>query len=203
VLPGTFASGLLGDLINPAALALIFSAVVLLVAVLIYNRLVRSRMQVREAWSGIDVQLKRRANLIPNLVETVKGYAAHEQTVFEEVTQARSTLSQASGPAESTQANSLLTGALGRLFAVAENYPELRASENFSSLQTELSDVEEKVAYARQFYNRNVLAYNTLTLTFPHALIASIFRFEPEEFFEADEVDRTPVAVDFKPEGNE
>ena len=197
MLPGTLASGFLGDLINPAALALIFCAAALLVAVLIYNRLVRSQMRVKEAWSGIEVQLKRRANLIPNLVETVKGYVAHERTVFEEVTQARSALNRASGPAESTEANSLLTGALGRLFAVAENYPELRASENFLSLQTELSDIEEKIAYARQFYNRNVLTYNTLALTFPHTLIAGIFRFQPEEFFEADGVDRSPVSVDF------
>ena len=154
-------------------------------------------MRVKEAWSGIDVQLKRRANLIPNLVETVKGYAAHERTVFEEVTQARATLNQASGPAESTEANSILTSALGRLFAVAENYPELQASENFLSLQEELSDVEEKIAYARQFYNRNVLAYNTLTLTFPDTLVAGIFRFQPEAFFEAEDEARTPPVVDF------
>lgn len=197
VLPERLAVGVLENLVSPGSLALIFGGFLLLIAVVIYNRLVRSRMRVREAWSGIEVQLKRRANLIPNLVEVVRGYAAHEQTVFEEVTDARSRLSQATGPVESTEANSFLTGALGRLLAVAESYPTLRASENFLSLQVELSDVEEKIAYARQFYNQNVLAFNTLALTFPQALIAGIFRFQPEDFFEADEADRLPVTVDF------
>lgn len=189
--------GFLDELMNPGSLALLFLITVLLVVILLYNRLVRSKMRVKEAWSGIDVQLKRRANLIPNLVETVKGYASHERTVFEEVTQARSALNQASGPAESSQANSILTSALGRLFAVAENYPELQASKNFLSLQEELSDFEEKIAYARQFYNRNVLAYNTLTLTFPDTLVARIFRFQPEGFFEAEDEARTPPVVAF------
>jgi LemA protein len=189
--------GFLDELMNPGSLALLFLILVLLVVVLLYNRLVRSKMRVKEAWSGIDVQLKRRANLIPNLVETVKGYASHERTVFEEVTQARTALNQASGPAESTQANSILTSALGRLFAVAEDYPELQASENFLSLQQELSHIEEKIAYARQFYNRNVLAYNTLTLTFPNTLVARIFHFQPEGFFEAEDEARIPPVVAF------
>ena len=170
-----------------------------LVAVAMYNRTVQSRNRVQEAWSGIDVQLRRRASLIPNLVETVRGYAKHERSVFDEVTRARSGLQQASGPAEAAGANNLLTQALGRLFAVVENYPELRASQNFRDLQEELSDVEEKIAYARQFYNRNVLDYNTRIQTFPGVVIARNFGFEPSEFFEAGDEGRAEVRLSFEP----
>ncbi len=162
-----------------------------------YNGLIRARVRSREAWSGIDVQLKRRASLIPNLVETVKGYAAHEKEVLENVTRARAMLEQAGGPAQAAQADNVLTGALRSLFAVSENYPQLRANENFLALQKELSDVEEKVAFARQFYNRNVMDFNTRIQVFPSVIIANMFNFERFEFFEAEETAREDVQVSF------
>ena len=164
-----------------------------------YNGLIRGRVRCREAWSGIDVQLKRRASLIPNLVETVKGYAAHERTVLENVTRARAMLEQAGGAAQAAQADNILTGALRSLFAVAENYPELKANENFLALQQELSDIEEKVAFARQFYNRNVMDFNTRIEVFPNVIIANMFNFDPFEFFEAEEGAREDVQVSFTP----
>jgi LemA protein len=178
-------------------IALIVAGLVLLSVLLIYNHLVRSRMRTLEAWSGIDVQLKRRADLVPNLVETVRGYAAHERQTFEELARARSAAHQAQGPAQATDANAKLTAALARLFALVEAYPVLRASESFLNLQNELSDIEEKIAYARQFYNRNVLDYNTRINTFPRMLIARLFAFQPFEFFEADEPARAAVKVEF------
>ena len=162
-----------------------------------YNGLIRSRVRTREAWSGIDVQLKRRASLIPNLVETVKGYASHEREVLENVTRARSMLEQAGGAAQAAQADNVLTGALRSLFAVSENYPQLRANENFLALQKELSDIEEKIAFARQFYNRNVMNFNTRIQVFPSAIIANMFNFERFEFFEAEEAAREDVQVSF------
>ena len=168
-----------------------------LIVVGMYNGLVRARLRVREAWSGIDVQLKRRASLIPNLVETVKGYAQHEREVFENVTRARSMLQQATTPGQAAEANNMLTQTLRSLFAVAEAYPDLKANENFLDLQNELSDIEEKIAYARQFYNTNVLSYNTKTETFPSVFFANMFNFEPAEFFEAEEEARQDVRVDF------
>jgi LemA protein len=186
---------------DASIIMLAVGALALVAVAVMYNRLVRSQMRTLEAWSGIDVQLKRRSNLIPNLVQTVRGYAAHERSVFEEVTQARSALSQARGPGQSTEANIKLTQALGHLFALAENYPELRASENFLYLQGELSDIEEKIAYARQFYNRNVLAYNTRIHTIPYIVVAQIFRFSAAEFFEAGEPARSAVRVSFDSQG--
>jgi len=162
-----------------------------------YNGLVRSRVRTREAWSGIDVQLKRRMSLVPNLVETVKGYAAHERQVLENVTRARAQLEQAGGAAQAAQADNVLTGALRSLFAVAENYPQLRANENFLSLQQELSDIEEKIAFARQFYNRNVMDFNTRIEVFPNVIIANMFNFDRFEFFEAEETAREDVQVSF------
>jgi LemA protein len=156
-----------------------------LVFIVIYNRLVRSRLRTREAWSGIDVQLQRRTSLIPSLVEMVKGYASHERDVFESVARARSALRQAGGPAEAAGANEALMQAVGRLVAVAENYPQLRASESFLNLQIELADTEDKIAFARQFYNRNVTDFNRRLEEFPSILLASLFRFRPFEFFEA------------------
>jgi LemA protein len=170
---------------------------VLIVLVTMYNGLVRSRNRVKEAWSGIDVQLRRRASLVPNLVETVKGYASHERETFEEVTRARSAVEQAGTIPDAAAANNMLTGALRHLFAVAENYPELRASENFLDLQNELSDIEEKIAFSRQFYNSNVLDYNNRLQTVPTVFIANTFGFAREEFFEADEEGRAEVRVDF------
>ena len=162
-----------------------------------YNGLIRARVRTREAWSGIDVQLKRRASLIPNLVETVKGYAAHEKEVLENVTRARAMLEQAGGAAQAAQADNVLTGALRSLFAVSENYPELRANENFLELQKELSDIEEKVAFSRQFYNRNVMDFNTRIQVFPSVIIANMFNFERFDFFEAEETAREDVQVSF------
>ena len=162
-----------------------------------YNGLIRARVRTREAWSGIDVQLKRRASLIPNLVETVKGYAAHEQEVLENVTRARAQLEQAGGAAQAAQADNMLTSALRTLFAVSENYPQLRANENFLALQKELADVEEKIAFSRQFYNRNVMDFNTRIQVFPSVIIANMFNFERFDFFEAEETAREDVQVSF------
>ncbi len=178
----------------------VIGAVVLVLGFIIvgmYNGLVRARLRVKEAWSGIDVQLKRRASLVPNLVETVKGYAAHEKAVFENVTRARSMLQQAGSPQEAAQANNMLTQTLRSLFAVAEAYPDLKANQNFLELQRELSDIEEKIAYSRQFYNGNVLSYNEKTATFPTVIFASMFNFEAAEFFEAEDEARQDVHVSF------
>jgi len=165
-----------------------------------YNGLIRARVRTREAWSGIDVQLKRRANLIPNLVETVRGYAAHERGTFEEVTRARSMVEQAGDVGSAADANNMLTGALRHLFAVAERYPDLKANQNFLDLQQQLSDIEEKIAYARQFYNRNVMSYNTRIQTFPNVVMANMFGFLRFEFFEAEEEAREVPGVSFAPE---
>jgi len=183
-------------LITIGVIVAIFAVIVLLV-VGMYNGLVRARLRVKEAWSGIDVQLKRRASLIPNLVETVKGYAQHEREVFENVTRARSMLQQAGTPGQAAEANNMLTQTLRSLFAVAEAYPDLKANQNFLDLQNELSDIEEKIAYARQFYNSNVLSYNARTETFPSVIFANMFNFEPAEFFEVEEGARQDVKVDF------
>lgn len=165
--------------------------------IVVYNGLVTAKVRISEAFSQIDVQLKRRADLIPNLVETVKGYAKHEKTVFEEVTKARSSLMSAGSAPEKAQANNMLSASLKSLFAVAENYPDLKASQNFLELQEELADTENKIAYARQFYNTNVMDYNTMIQTFPSKSVADMFHFLPAEFFEADDSDRKPVKVSF------
>jgi LemA protein len=162
-----------------------------------YNGLVTLRNRVKEAWSQIDIQLKRRSSLIPNLVETVKGYAKHEKEVFENVTKARSALVGAKDPAHAAAANDMLTGALKTLFAVAEDYPDLKASDNFIELQSELSDTETKVAASRQFYNTNVLDYNNSLQTFPTMLIANVFGFKEEEFFKATEEEKKDIEVKF------
>lgn len=176
---------------------IVLIALVLLVVFVfsIYNGLITARNRVKESWSGIDVQLKRRADLIPNLVETVKGYAKHEKEVFENVTKARSAMISANGAKEAEVADNMLTGALKSLFAVAEAYPELKASDNFKELQQELSDTETKVAASRQFYNANVLDFNTKIQTVPSNMIANMFGFREEVFFEADEADKKPVEV--------
>jgi len=182
-------------------LAVLLGAVLLfgLFLLAVYNGLIRSRIRCREAWSGIDVQLKRRSSLIPNVVETVKGYAAHEREVLENVTRARARMEQAGTPGQAAQADNAITQALRSLFAVAENYPQLKANENFLALQKELSDVEEKIAFARQFYNRNVMDFNTRIQVFPNVLIANVFNFAPFEFFEAEEGAREDVKVSFTP----
>ena len=164
----------------------------------IYNGLIRSRVRTQEAWSGIDVQLKKRADLVPNLVETVRGYAAHERGTFEAVTNARAMLQNAQGPAQSAAANNQLTQALRSLFAVAEAYPQLRASENFMALQSQLSDIEEKIAYARQFYNTNVSNFNARIQVIPNVFIANMMGLKPFEFFEAEEEAREAPHVSFQ-----
>jgi len=169
----------------------------LLYAVFTYNRLVRLRVRTENAWSQIDVQLRRRYDLIPNLVETVKGYAAHERELFEEVARARSQAQSASGVKDQADAENQVTRTLRQLLAVAENYPELKASQNFLALQEELTGTESKIAYARQFYNDTVGALNTLIQQFPSRIVASLGRFQPREFFEIEETTRGPVTVQF------
>jgi LemA protein len=173
-------------------------AVVALLLVVLYNRLVRLRNRVDNAWAQVEVQLKRRWDLIPNLVETVKGYAAHERETFEAVTNARAAAQKAQGPAEAAQAEGILSQALGRLFAVAEAYPELRATENFQELQAQLSDTENRVAVSRQVYNDTVLTYHNAIQTFPGTVLAGPFGFTAREFFEVEvEAQREAPVVDF------
>lgn len=163
-----------------------------------YNRLVVLRNRIDNAWSQIDVQLKRRIDLIPNLVETVKGYAAHEKETFDRVTQARAAMVNAGSDVKAqAQADAMLTGALKSLFAVAEAYPELKANQNFMMLQEELSGTESKIAYARQFYNDSVLQYDNAIEMFPTNIMASMFNFQARPYFEAPESDREPVKVKF------
>jgi LemA protein len=154
--------------------------------ILAYNGLVRLRNKVAEAWSGVDVQLQRRHDLIPNLVATVQGYAAHERELFDAVTTARALAQAASGAAQAGPAESVLGAAVGRLVAVAESYPQLRASENFLALQRELANTEDEIAAARRIYNGNVQIYNTRIDTFPNAIWAALFRFKEADFFEAE-----------------
>lgn len=163
----------------------------------LYNGLVTAKARIDESWSGIDVQLKRRADLIPNLVEAVKGYAKHEKEVFENVTKARSSLLSAKGPHEAAVANNELAGALKSLFAVAEAYPELKANTNFLELQQQLGDTEDKVAYSRQFYNSNVLDYNVKIKVFPNVLLAGMFGYKEVEFFKATEDEKEAIKVSF------
>jgi LemA protein len=178
-------------------IVLILVVLIVLIVAGMYNNFVQLRNRIKNAWSQIDVQLKRRFDLIPNLVETVKGYAKHEKTVFEEVTKARAAIMRASGVKEQAEAQNMLTGALKSLFAVAENYPQLQASQNFLMLQEELSGIEGKIAYARQFYNDSVLSYNNGIQTFPGNMIAGMFGFNAETFFEIEEKSREPVQVKF------
>lgn len=163
----------------------------------LYNLLVRLRNRVKEAWSDIEVQLKRRYDLIPNLVEVVKGYASHEKTVFEKVTEARAEAISARGFSEKAKAEEALSNTLKTLFAVAENYPELKANANFLDLQRELADTENKIQSARRFYNSNVLELNTKIESFPSNLVAKLFKFEKAEFFEITEKEKEPIKVTF------
>ena len=178
-------------------IALGIVVLVLLWAVFAYNRLVALRNRVDNGWSQIDVQLRRRYDLIPNLVETVKGYAEHEREVFEHVTEARTRGMNAQGVGDQVQAENAITAGLGRLLAVAENYPDLKANENFLALQEEIVGTESKIAYARQFYNDEVAKLNTKIQQFPTSVIAGMFRFIPRPFFDIEETARGPVQVDF------
>jgi LemA protein len=180
-----------------ALVPLAFAILGALWGILLYNNLVLSRNRTREAWSGIDVQLKRRSSLIPNLVESVRGYAKHEHAVFTEVTEARGAMAKAAGPAAAAAADQTLTGALGRLMVVAEGYPQLQAASSFQQLQGDLTDTEEKIAYARQFYNQNALDYNTRIQSFPGNQFASWFQFQPFDYFHAEESAKEEVKVSF------
>lgn len=172
-------------------------AVIVFYGIGVYNSFVGLRQKVAEAWSDIDVQLKRRYDLIPNLVETVKGYATHESTVFEDVTKARSQAMNATGLHDKSEAENILSGTLKSLFAVSESYPELKANENFLELQRELSDTENKIQASRRFYNSVVMSLNTKVESFPDSLIASIGKFEKKEYFEITESEKEPVKVEF------
>jgi LemA protein len=171
--------------------------IVALAAVVFYNRLVRLRNRAENAWAQVDVQLRRRYDLIPNLVEAVKGYAAHERGTFDEVTQARTAAQQAKGVAEQAEAENVLTAAIGRLFAVAEAYPQLRATENFQQLQQQLAEVEQKIAVARQVYNDTVLTYDNALETVPTNVVAGLFNFSPREYFKTEDATREAPAVQF------
>ena len=182
------------------------SSIIIIIAVIVilggflwflYNSIIVARMRVSEAFSQIDVQLKRRTDLIPNLVETVKGYAKHERELFEKVTEERASLVSAKGAQAKAEANNQLSQTLKSIFAVAESYPDLKASQNFMELQEEISDTEDKIAYARQFYNSIVLDYNTKLKVFPNLIFAKFLNFQDAEFFGATDDERKPVKVSF------
>ena len=164
---------------------------------ILYNGIIVAKIRINEALSQIDVQLKRRADLIPNLVETVKGYAKHEKELFEKVTAERASLVSAQGPEAKAKANNQLSETLKSIFAVAESYPDLKASQNFLDLQEQVSDTEDKIAYARQFYNSNVLDYNTKLVLFPNVIIARLLGFKPAEFFAATDEEKKNVKISF------
>ncbi|MEO0073910.1 MAG: LemA family protein [candidate division WOR-3 bacterium] len=182
----------------PIVIAIV-AIVVLLIAIVagMYNSLVAGRNQVRNGWAQIDVQLKRRIDLIPNLVETVKGYAAHEKAIFEKMAEARTLAMNARGPAEAARASNMMTDTLKSLFAVAEAYPDLKANQNFLALQEELTATENKISFARQFYNDVVMSYNNRIQMFPSNIIAAMFGFKAEEQFQAAETDKVVPKVQF------
>jgi LemA protein len=180
--------------------AIILVAILLLLLLLLvamYNRLVRLRNRSENTWAQVDVQLRRRYDLIPNLVEAVKGYASHERETFEEVTKARAAAQQAQGVEQQAQAENMLTAALGRLFAVAEAYPQLRATENFQQLQAQLAEVEQNIVVARQVYNDTVLTYDNALETVPTNIVAGLFNFSPRAYFETEGVTREAPSVQF------
>lgn len=179
-------------------IALIVVVVLLIVWIIgVYNNLVSLKMRVKNAWAQIDTQLKRRFDLIPNLVETVKGYAAHEQGTLEKVIAARNTYASATSVEDKAKANNELTSTLKSIFALGEAYPELKANENFLALQTELTGTEDKVAYSRQFYNDTVQMYNTAIMKFPNNILAGMFGYKEEPFFTIDNAEKEPVKVQF------
>jgi LemA protein len=181
-----------------AIIVVVLVVLLVLIFIGVNNSMIGARNRCDEAWSGIDVQLKRRHDLVPNLVETVKGYATHEREVFEKVTAARAEATKAHTPAESAQKEGQLTAALTDLRAVAENYPQLRATENFQKLQNELTEIEDEIQASRRIYNSNVQSFNTKIQVFPNSVIANSRGFQPKEFFEIeDAADREPVQVSF------
>jgi len=181
------------------ALIIVIVVVVLLLIffVFMYNGLVKLKNRVENAWAQIDVQLRRRYDLIPNLVETVKGYASHERETLEAVIEARNSAMSAGGPADAAQTENMLTGALKSLFALSEAYPDLKANQNFLELQEELTSTESRIAFARQYYNDNVLGYNTKIQSFPSNIMAGMFNFNEREYFEVAGEARGPVQVQF------
>jgi LemA protein len=182
---------------NIGLIIIIVVVLVVLFAWSTYNALATGKVRIKEALSGIDVQLKRRIDLVPNLISIVKGYAKHEKELLENVTKARTSLMKATGVAQKAQSDNVLSDALKSLFAVSENYPDLKASANFFNLQEELSDIEAKIAYSRQFFNTNVSSYNTTLVNFPGSVIGNMFGFKEEEFFEATGAERKNVEVKF------
>lgn len=191
----------MGGLSTTATVIIIIFAVIILLVfygIGVYNKLVNSRNKVKDQWAQIDVQLKRRADLIPNLVETVKGYAKHEKNTLTEVIEARNKFVSAGSINEEIEANNQLTGALNKLFALSESYPELKANQNFINLQNDLKDTEDKISYARQFYNDTVLTYNNLVQMFPSNIIANMFKFEVYEFFKIEEKEKEVPKVSFE-----
>ena len=191
----------MGGLSTTATVIIIIFAVIILLifyGIGVYNKLVNSRNKVKDQWAQIDVQLKRRADLIPNLVETVKGYAKHEKNTLAEVIEARNKFVSAGSINEEIEANNQLTGALNKLFALSESYPELKANQNFISLQNDLKDTEDKISYARQFYNDTILSYNNLVQMFPSNIIANMFKFEVYEFFKIEEKEKEVPKVSFE-----
>ena len=182
---------------NPLFIIIIIAGIAIFYFWMLYNSLITAKVRIQEALSHIDVQLKRRTDLIPNLLETVKGYTKHEKELLENITKARTSLMSAKTTHDKAEANNMLSDTLKSLFAVAENYPDLKANQNFGKLQDELSDTENKIAYSRQFYNSNVMDYNTKVAVFPNSIIANMFGFKAAEFFEAQEEERKPVKVSF------
>ncbi len=174
-------------------IALVIVAVLVVLIIVVYNGLIRAKLRVDEAWSDITVQLKRRSDLIPNIVNTVKGYAKHEKRVFEDVTKARTAVMNAEGVKDTAKADNMFEGALKSLFAVAEAYPDLKANENFKQLQDELVDTEDKIQAARRFYNGAVRDYNGKTQVFPTNLLAGIFGFKTRDFYEVEEAERSAI----------
>jgi LemA protein len=178
-------------------IVLVIAVVLVLWGIAVYNGLIRLKNRVDEAWSDIDVQLKRRYDLIPNLVNTVKGYAAHEKEVFEKVTEARSKAMGAENAADKAEAENALSGTLKSLFALAENYPDLKANQNFLELQRELTDTEDKIQASRRFYNGNVRDFNTKIEVFPNNIFAKMLNFVKREFFEAEGTEKENIKVEF------
>jgi LemA protein len=182
---------------SPTLIIVIAIALVVLFVWSTYNALATGKVRIKESLSGIDVQLKRRIDLVPNLIATVKGYAKHEKELLENVTKARSSLMNASSTHDKAVSDNVLSGALKSLIGISEAYPDLKASKNFLELQEELSDIEAKIAYARQFFNTNVSSYNSTLVNFPGSVIGSMFGFKQEEFFEASDAERKNVKVKF------
>ena len=181
----------------PLIIVLVVIALIVFYLIGVYNSLITLRNKVKDQWSQIEVNLKRRFDLIPNLVETVKGYAKHEKSTLEDVIKARNAFASANTPEDEMKASGEITKAVSKLFALAESYPDLKANENFLNLQGELKETEDKISYARQFYNDTVMSYNNKVQMFPSNIIANMFNFKTETFFEADEAERKNVEVKF------